>query len=600
MGKYNCSFIIGCLFLYSASFYSCSEAEGDESEVKLTAITSLERIGLNEPLFGESQVVIKAAKNEYESFQVVIGAIEKNVQVINAEISDLSGDNGIIEKKNVIMYRPDYVRIAHSTPRAQLPPGLYPDPLVPFKNPHTGEAIKPFRTYTEYWQGPRITEGHKIYPLPFEIWKGQNQTVWVDVFIPENAAAGDYKGTFTITLENYPGPWGSGADTLKTKTVSIPVELTVWDFILPDGPTYRNHFGGVGNLTSWFNADYDSDAYREIEMNYCRMFADHRLNPPLPHHLMPAMNEDGSLDINPENHQKLKTFLKEFHVTDFEIPRTPIPEINNSRKKISEADKRKIVRYYADYYRYVKENGWEERAYVYLYDEPNTQECYSRVLELGELVKEASPQLKILVVEQPYKQDPSWPDMDPAIDIWCGLLGFIDRNSTNSAIARGDEVWSYTALAQRTPAYHPQYDQLKNYDPPYWHIDAGLTAHRTPVWINYQYGISGILYWALTYRERDDWNPVFRLKFNGDGYFMYPGVPCGIDGPVSSIRLKNIRESMEDYEYLHLYEKLAGREAVLKVVAEVAPEWWESTNDADVIYSAREKIANEIIKLANH
>ncbi len=599
MKKYS---YLAIMFSFSVLVYfvfSCEAEKEEVSEVKLTAITSLERIGQNQPLFGESKAVIKAARNEYESFQVVIGALEKNVQVINAEISDLKNDNGIIEKENVVLYRPDYVRIAYSTPRAQLPPGLYPDPLIPFKNPNTGEVIKPFRTYTEYWQGPRITEGHEKYPLPFEIWEGQNQPLWVDVYIPENAAAGEYRGTFTVTLENYPGPWGIGTDTIETKTVSIPVELMVWDFTLPDGPTYRNHFGGVGNLTSWFNTDYDSDAYREIEMNYCRMFADHRLNPPLPHHLMPVMKEDGSLEINPENHKNLKAFLKEFHVTDFEIPRTPIPEINNSRKKISEADKRKIVKYYADYYRYVKENGWEGRAYVYLYDEPNTQECYSRVLELGELVKQASPQLKILVVEQPYKQDPSWPDMDPAVDIWCGLLGFIDRESTKSAIEKGDEVWSYTALAQRTPTYHPHYEQLKNYDPPYWHIDALMTSHRTPVWINYQYGISGILYWALTYRERDDWNPVFRLKFNGDGYMMYPGVPCGINGPVSSIRLKNVRESMEDYEYLYLYEKLAGREAVLKIVDEVAHEWWESANDPNVIFSAREKIAKEIMKHQN-
>ena len=354
-----------------------------------------------------------------------------------------------------------------------------------------------------------------------------------------------------------------------------------------------------GRLTSWFDAEVDSEKYREIEMNYCQMFSEHRMNPPLPRSIIPAMKEDGSLDIIPERHQKLKEYIEKLHVTDFEIPRAPIPGITNPHRKLEDAEKRKLVNYYRDYYRYVTDNGWDERAYVYLYDEPNTVECYTRVLELGELVREAAPQLKILVVEQPYTQDPSWPDMDPAIDIWCGLLGFIDRESTSSAIERGDEVWSYSALAQRTPRYHPQYEEYKNYDPPYWHIDAKMTSHRTPVWINYQYGISGILYWALTYRVKDDWDPVFRLRFNGDGYFVYPGVPCGINGPVTSIRLKNIRESMEDYEYLYLYEKLAGREAVLDVVSEVAPEWWKSTNDPKVIFSAREKIANEIMKLGN-
>ncbi|GAF86596.1 unnamed protein product, partial [marine sediment metagenome] len=40
-------------------------------------------------------------------------------------------------------------------------------------------------------------------------------------------------------------------------------------------------------------------------------------------------------------------------------------------------------------------------------------------LALGEMAHEAVPELKCLVVEQTYKQDPSWPDMGPAIDIWC-------------------------------------------------------------------------------------------------------------------------------------------------------------------------------------
>ena len=56
---------------------------------------------------------------------------------------------------------------------------------------------------------------------------------------------------------------------------------------------------------------------------------------------------------------------------------------------------------------------------------------------------------------------------------------------------------------------------------------------------------------------------------------------------------------MEDYEYLHLYEKLAGREAVLEIVNEVAPNWWATTEDPEVIFSSRERIAEEIMRLKN-
>jgi len=580
---------------------SCLLNNNEKEEVKLTVISSLERIGQDDQLFGELQVKIKAAKNEYESFQVVVGAILKNIRVVNAEISDLSGRAGIFSKENFTLYRPEYIRISRPSARAQLPPGLYTDPLVPFINPQTGKPIEPRTQVREYWPGPVVSRGYEMYALPFDVWKGQNQPIWVDVFVPENTVAGEYEGTFTVTLDNFPDPWGPVADSIRVKTISVPVSITIWDFTLPDQTTHRNHFGRVGRISERFGVEVNSDEYKKIEMEYCRIYTEHRLNPPFPHYLMPEMSTDGSLKIIPERHNELKKFIEDFNVSDFEIPRAPIAGFTDPHKALNASDREKAVRYYSDFYKYLKENGWDKRAYVYLYDEPNTPECYKRVLELAEDVHKGAPQLKILVVEQPYSHDPSWPDIDSAVDIWCPLFGFIDRESVTDAISRGDEVWSYTALSQRAPRYHPHYDEVKNYDSPYWHIDAPLTSHRVPTWMNYQYGIKGILYWSLTTTVMDTWyHPAFShfgTHFNGGGYFIYPGVPCGIVGPISSIRLKNLRESMEDYEYLNLYEKLAGREAVLKIVSKVAPNWWETTDNPNDIFAAREMLASEILKL---
>ena len=74
-------------------------------EVRLTVLNSLERIGQNQPLFGGTQAIIKAAKNEVESFQVVVGAIQKNVRVVKAEMSDLTGNAGTIGKENIGLFR---------------------------------------------------------------------------------------------------------------------------------------------------------------------------------------------------------------------------------------------------------------------------------------------------------------------------------------------------------------------------------------------------------------------------------------------------------------------------------------------------------------
>lgn len=562
-------------------------------KMTLTALNSMERIGQNREIFGAGAVKISSAKNEVESFQVVVGASIENITVTKVEISDLAGPNGSkIDKVNIKLFREEYVRVRLSTSRAELPPGLYPDPLVPFINPVTGKPIEPLTRSRKRWGEPVTTSGYDMYAVPFDVFKGQNQALWIDVHVPKAIPAGVYLGECRV--------WARGGISGR-----IPVAFTVWEFTLPDGPTHKNHFGSFSNVARYFNVKRGSDEFKQIERRYCRAMAEHRINPPIPHDLLPEVNDDGSLTIVPEKHRALKKFMEEFHVTDFEIPRSrfarlPRSTLESGYKTISPANRKKAQRYYKEYYRYLKDNGWEKRAYVYMLDEPNLKENYEQVLVLGRLVHEAVPQLKCLVVEQTYRQDPSWPDIDPAVDIWCPLWSFIDRGTISEKIAGGDEVWSYTALVQRSPRYHPQYEKVKNLDPPYWHIDRPLAVYRAPTWINYQYGITGLLYWStVTTVIEPWWNPAFAhpRHYNGGGFLFYPGVPCGIDGPVCSMRLKNLRDGMEDYEYFAILEKLAGRKAAKDIVGAIAPNWWDFSKTPSDFHAARKKLAEQILKL---
>ena len=579
--------------------------------VKLTVLNSMERIGQNQPLFGSNSIVIKGAKNEVESFQIVVHALQKNIVVVKAEMSDLVGSTGSINKKNISLFREEFTRVGRSTPLAALPPGLYADPLIPFINPQTGKPIEPRNDTQEKVHGPIITKGVELYPIPFEVWSGQNQPLWVDISIPKDAPAGEYKGKFTITVYDSSVtdiPKNDGMMIPSTKSrlnssfetvYSVPCTLTVWDFTLPDGPTHRNNFQNVQRASLAFGLSQNSDEFKEIEMSYCRMMADNHINPPIPARFLPETNDDGSLKITSERTEVLKKYIQDFHVTDFQVPWAPF-------KDVVTLNRDKAIRYYKEFYQYLKSNGWDKRAYLYMLDEPNTKAEYERVLALGSLVHEAAPELKRLVVEQPYKEDASWPDLDQAVDIWCPLFSFIDRDAINGKLAHGDEIWSYTALSQRAPMYHPKYNEVKNYDPPYWAIDQPLTSYRMATWINWQYKINGFLYWQTVNSNKtisgvmDPWFlPTYSelgSHFNGEGYLMYPGVPSGINGPIASMRLKNIRDSMEDYEFFALLEKLSNRETVTKIISTIVPNWWAKPN-AENFITVREKIANEILKL---
>ncbi len=597
-------------FLMGNALNTNGQQQNKIKNIRLTALNSMERIGPQQQISGASQAIVKAAKNEVESFQVVVEALHQNAVIINAEMSDLTGKSGKIGKENASLFREEYTRVRLASPRTKLPPGLYPDPLIPFINPETGKPIERRTQIQENPDGSVISKGFEMYALPFEVWKGSREAIWVDIYIPKNTPAGEYKGALTVTVRSaktgvIPGndgkmfPGRTPENGSPQTVFSIDVIVHVWDFTLPDGPTHRNSFGGVAGAASAFGIETSSEAYSELELNYCKMLAENRINPPIPARLLPTVNKDGSLNITSERTSALKKYIEEFNVTDFPLYRSPIAESTTTNRE-------KAIRYYREYYQYLKENGWDKRAYLYMVDEPNTKESYEEVLALGKLVHEAAPLLQCLVVEQTYKQDKSWPDIDPAVDIWCPLFSFIDRGTINEKITNGDEVWSYTALAQRAPGYSPTYNEVKDYDPPYWAIDQPLASYRMPTWINWQYKINGLLYWSTVYAPKsvtgvmDPWFlPVFSPAghhFNGEGFLMYPGVPCGMNGPVASMRLKNIRDSMEDYEYFHILEQLAGREAVTRIVSTIVPNWWSDPDPKDFIL-VREKIANEILKL---
>lgn len=64
--------------------------------------------------------------------------------------------------------------------------------------------------------------------------------------------------------------------------------------------------------------------------------------------------------------------------------------------------------------------------------------------------------------------------------------------------------------------------------------------------------------------------------------------------PVASLRLKLIREGQEDYEYLRLAERAAGRPAVLQAMAPTMVTATNYTGDALVICDTRMALAKLI------
>jgi len=181
-------------------------------------------------------VRIYAARNEYESAQVVIRAGAAPVEDATVTISPLVGPGGAtIGADSVSLFRVTYIHL----PAVKAD---YPDPLPPL----TG---------------------------PFRVEAESNQPVWITVYVARGKPAGEYRGKITVN-----------ADGAQER--SIPVALTVWNFTLPDMPASRTAFGiSGGYIATAHGLKENSREYRELLAQYYLALLEHRISaydPPVP------------------------------------------------------------------------------------------------------------------------------------------------------------------------------------------------------------------------------------------------------------------------------------------------------------------------------
>jgi hypothetical protein len=534
-----------------------------------------------------SQLVeIAAARNEVEPFQVVVTAMTQKLEEVTASVSDLTDGRGHrIPRTAIALFREQYVYVRNPSPNSPEPPGWWPDPLVPFLNPVDGKPLLPMQLDVDENEGNirRNLKGARFPGAPFDVWPGQNQPIWGEVSVPRDAYPGTYRGLFTVSVP-------------KFGEARVEITLVVWDFVLPDGAPLATHFGGLNSIAVKLHAPPGSASFQRLFDRYATAMGDHRIDPPIPDSLRPPLKPDGSIDWK-KTHDELKRYIETHHLYSIQIPQYPYADPLKSNRRFA-------LRYLQSYYDYLKANGWERGAYYFPVDEPNTKEAYQRVRAYAQLAHEANPIIRVLCTEQTYPQDKSWGDLRGFVNIWCPLFGYYDEESANLLSRAGDEVWTYTALCQKAPSFHPDFPRVGGLPTLFWQIDFPTLNYRLPLWIIWHYRIKGLLYWSTVEwgnPERDVWtDPAFRNRYNGEGYLFYPGNEAGISGPVPSLRLKVLREGMEDYAYFTLLAKLGGQSYLDQVILKICSSWWKWDPEADHLYQVRAEIANQILELMKH
>jgi hypothetical protein len=84
----------------------------------------------------------------------------------------------------------------------------------------------------------------------------------------------------------------------------------------------------------------------------------------------------------------------------------------------------------------------------------------------------------------------------------------------------------------------------------------------------------------------------------GDGIFLYPPGPIGSTESAPGIRLKAIRDGIQDYEYAQILISLGQSAFTNSVVQPIATSWTNWTHDPSALEAARQQLGRQLDQLS--
>ena len=534
-----------------------------------------------EPTTPAHSANIHAARNEFEPFQLVLRSVGQDLDAVDIEVSDLRGKAAAIRAdKYVTVYFEGFLNLTHPSSIAG-GTGEWPDPLIPRVDRYANEKRNAF---------------------PFKLVDGRTQPIWIDVFVPPATPAGMYHGEVRVTVGE------------KTR-ITVPLELEVWDFELPSTSTLPTIFGFSGNAAERthygrYKEDKDVD---EITYIYAKSALWHRITLDGSASVLPIIKiGDGNVRLQWSEYDSL---MEPFLAGRVFSPDEPLSGAKATSVAVHTPPLIKTAEQQVQFWRQVaqhfREKGWFDRLFNYLWDEPKAN-SFPAMAELGRTVHQADPELRNLVTA------PLHPDWSDFIDVWTPPINcferkahqydfcnpMVERTAYQPELAKGKQLWWYQACGSHGCSVIGG-EYFKGW--PSYMIDDAPVRNRIMEWLSWKYGMQGELYYSMDeafVRKPDVWKDVNLYSGNGDGTLFYPGRPQVIGGtkqiPVESIRLKLIREGLEDYEYLAMLTKLAGYQEVSDGIKGLLQSTYEYDQNPARLLSAREWLGREISRRVHY
>ncbi|MEN6547505.1 MAG: glycoside hydrolase domain-containing protein [Armatimonadia bacterium] len=477
----------------------------------------------------------------------------------------------------------------------------------------TPEWVRKFPTSTGgsdgfagWWPDPLLPD------RTFAVEPNQTQPVWVMISAPSGATPGDYRGTLKLV---------QGTQTLWQS----PYTVRVRKFALPS----QGHLAAIYDCRQsgamWQLA---GKTQQETRQEFWKFMADHRV---CPDRIQPdpVLNyKDGQVTADFTAYDKAATYyfdvlkLPHSYMPSYfycfgwgfpparrfgEEPYEGQPPFEGAdRSKLRPEYKRAYQACLKAYWEHMKQKGWADRVVLYISDEPYDHHPYiiDQMKALCDMIHEVDPAIRVYCSN--WHEQPAW---EGYLDVWgVGHYGVFSTEKMQKLTAQGDTIWfttdgqmctdtPYAAIERLLPHYAFKYG-ARAYE--FWGID----------WLTYNPYEFG---WHAYIHQSGEPGKFTWVRYpSGDGFLAYPGKPIGHEGPVTSIRLEQAREGMEDYEYLWLLKDLADKAKPGAPTEKAAREALQEASglvdfpsaggrystkilpDPEAVYRLREKVAGAI------
>ena len=551
----------------------------------------IERDDVNSPLKSRNavwdgkRVRLFGARNEVIAFQLIVEAGSSGIKQLSAALPELALKDG---RQKIVYRSPGSDPSQYANRPIQLFSVNYLNVTQPtgaswfFKSaaarPKDSTGWKPVQLVPENAKPGRGGFPLAVAPL-------LNQAIWVELYTARDLAAGIYSGRVTVNADG--------------KQTVIPVELEVFDFMLPDEnslPAMVYYEGSEPEL--YHGRNLDAEYHRFAHRNRIELVSGYTI-------------------------ESVKAALGRFTGADFTQANGYAGPGEGVGNRIVPAtfygpgtdfDERESAWRRSDLWMsFLNERLPHAITFLYMPDEPPRAQ-FPRILKIAENIHSNPGPGRALPV---FVTKHYVSELDGAIDIWDSSALYFNVKESDDQRARGRRYWVYNggrpalgAMLIDTPAtdarvipwacFKHGVDVYFQWHSVHWKHNSQKQGERIQnVWVN-----------PITFDNRGQPNkPRNDQNFaNGDGVLIYPGEEKlhpeedrGVAGPVSTVQLANLRRGLQDHLYLTMARKLGLDAAVTEALQAVVPRVFSDAQekvgfaeDGDTFEAARYKLAKAI------